>query len=70
MKEAGAPPVVVGFGISRPEHVRLALEAGADGAIAGSVTVAIISANLGDSKKTRGELLKFVKSLKAATKRV
>jgi len=69
LKEAGAPPVVVGFGISRPEHVKLALEAGADGAIAGSATVAIIAANLGDAKKTRNELLAFVKSLKAATRR-
>ncbi|MCL2010724.1 MAG: tryptophan synthase subunit alpha [Synergistaceae bacterium] len=68
LKDAGAPPVVVGFGISRPEHVRLALEAGADGAISGSATVALIAANLGDAKKTRGELLKFVKDLKAATR--
>ena len=70
LKEAGAPPVVVGFGISRPEHVKLSLEAGADGAIAGSATVAIIAANLGDAKKTRDELLKFVKSLKAATRKI
>jgi tryptophan synthase alpha chain len=67
LKEAGAPPVVVGFGISRPEHVRLSLEAGADGAIAGSATVAVIAANLGDAKKTGEELLKFVKNLKKAT---
>jgi tryptophan synthase alpha chain len=69
LKEAGAPPVVVGFGISRPEHVKLSLEAGADGAIAGSATVEIVAGNLGDAKKTRDELLKFVKSLKAATRR-
>jgi tryptophan synthase alpha chain len=67
LKDAGAPPVVVGFGISRPEHVRLSLEAGADGAISGSATVSIIEKNLGDAKKTRNELLSFVKSLKAAT---
>jgi tryptophan synthase alpha chain len=59
---------VVGFGISRLEHVKLALEAGADGVISGSATVAIVAANLGDSQKTRNELLKFVKSLKAATR--
>jgi tryptophan synthase alpha chain len=68
LKEAGAPPVVVGFGISRPEHVKSALEAGADGAIAGSATVSIIAAHLDDAKKTREELARFVKNMKAATR--
>ena len=36
---AGAPPPVFGFGISRPEHVRLALSAGAKGVICGSAIV-------------------------------
>lgn len=35
-------PVMLGFGISTPEHVRAALAAGADGAITGSATVAIV----------------------------
>ncbi|MDR1873386.1 MAG: tryptophan synthase subunit alpha, partial [Synergistaceae bacterium] len=60
LKDAGSPPVVVGFGISRPEHVRACLDAGADGAISGSATVAIIADNLGDAKKTRQELSRFV----------
>jgi tryptophan synthase alpha chain len=68
LKDAGAPPVVVGFGISRPEHVRACLEAGADGAIAGSATVAIVAENLGDAKKTREELHRFVREMKAATR--
>jgi len=34
-----APPSVLGFGISRPEHVRAALQAGAAGAISGSAVV-------------------------------
>jgi tryptophan synthase alpha chain len=37
----GAPPPVLGFGISRPEHVRRALEAGAAGVISGSAIVAL-----------------------------
>ncbi|MCL1796547.1 MAG: tryptophan synthase subunit alpha, partial [Clostridia bacterium] len=67
LKNAGAPPVVVGFGISRPEHVRAALDAGADGAIAGSATVKIIADNLGNPKKTREELSTFVQKMKGIT---
>ena len=33
LREAGAPPPVFGFGISRPDHVRAALAAGAAGVI-------------------------------------
>src|SRR5207237_7935090 len=36
VKQAGAPPPVFGFGISKPEHVRAALAAGAAGVICGS----------------------------------
>jgi tryptophan synthase alpha chain len=68
LKETGAPPVVVGFGISRPEHVKSALEAGADGAIAGSATVSIIARYLKDAAKMHEELAKFVKNMKRATR--
>ena len=57
--EAGAPPPVLGFGISEPEHVRLALRAGAAGVISGSAIVDRIS---------RGEDVRgFVAQMKAAT---
>jgi len=39
LSEAGAPPPIFGFGISRPEHVRAALAAGAAGVISGSAIV-------------------------------
>ncbi|HEX8308898.1 MAG TPA: tryptophan synthase subunit alpha [Allosphingosinicella sp.] len=57
--EAGAPPPVLGFGISEPEHVRLALSAGAAGVISGSAIVDRVS---------RGEDVRgFVAAMKAAT---
>ncbi|MCX7767089.1 MAG: tryptophan synthase subunit alpha, partial [Candidatus Sumerlaeia bacterium] len=35
-------PIVVGFGISRPEHTRLVASAGADGAVVGSALIDLI----------------------------
>jgi tryptophan synthase alpha chain len=61
LKSAGAPPPVLGFGISAPEHVRLALAAGAAGVISGSAIV---------ERVARGEDVRgFVAELKAATLR-
>lgn len=67
LKQAGAPPVVVGFGISTPKHVAKALESGADGVISGSAVVKIIEKNLGDKGGMLAELAGFVSSMKAAT---
>jgi len=39
----GAPPAILGFGISTPDHVRTALAAGAAGVISGSAIVALIA---------------------------
>jgi len=59
LRAAGAPPPVFGFGISRPDHVRAALEVGAAGVISGSAIVDLIA---------RGEPVRpFVESMKAAT---
>ncbi|MBL4818767.1 MAG: tryptophan synthase subunit alpha [Deltaproteobacteria bacterium] len=60
LAELGAPPVMLGFGISKPEHVRQALAEGAAGAISGSAVVKI-----GIEKPD--ELAAFVKSMKEAT---
>lgn len=67
LKSAGAPPIVVGFGVSTPEHVAAALRAGADGAISGSAVVKIIEDNLGDSAAMRRGLAGFVREMKAAS---
>lgn len=60
LEAAKAPPPVLGFGISEPEHVRLALRAAAAGVISGSAIVDRIA---------RGEDIRgFVRSLKEATR--
>jgi tryptophan synthase alpha chain len=59
LKAAGAAPSVFGFGISTPEHVRLALDAGAAGVICGSAIVDLASRG--------GNVEKLVHLLKSAT---
>jgi tryptophan synthase alpha chain len=59
LRAEGAPPPVLGFGISRPSHVRAALAAGAAGVICGSAIVE----RIGD----REALMNLVRELKAAT---
>src|SRR5689334_24022776 len=56
----GAPPQVFGFGISKVEHVRAAIAAGARGVICGSAIVE--SAALGE------DVTQLIRSLKAATR--
>jgi tryptophan synthase alpha chain len=60
LEAAGAPPCVFGFGVSRPEHVRTALAAGARGVICGSAIV--------DCAARGGDVTALVRSLKAATR--
>jgi len=67
LKAAGAPPAVVGFGISTPQHIRTALEAGAAGAICGSATVALIEKYLHDKAAMHQALAAFTQQMKAAT---
>ncbi|MGQ0661576.1 tryptophan synthase subunit alpha [Sphingosinicella sp.] len=63
LAKAGAPPPVLGFGISMPAHVRAALDAGAAGVISGSAIVELVA--------TRGadRLASFIGAMKAATRR-
>jgi tryptophan synthase alpha chain len=60
LEAAGAPPCVFGFGISKPEHVRAALAAGAKGVICGSAIV--------DCAARGEDVTALVRSLKAATR--
>ena len=56
----GAPPQVFGFGISKVEHVRAAISAGAKGVICGSAIVESVA--LGE------DVTQLIRSLKAATR--
>ena len=60
LHEAGAPPPVLGFGISTPEHVREALASGAAGVISGSAIVQ-------RSSEGASSVRSFVAAMKAAT---
>ena len=82
LRADAAAPVMLGFGISRPEQVAEAIAAGADGAISGSATVqiveshapAIAAAGLGGAAREEvieamsAELRGFVAAMKAATR--
>lgn len=58
LRQEGAPPPVVGFGISTPAHVRAVARSGAAGAISGSAVVRIMEAG--------GDPGSFVREMKRA----
>ena len=69
LKQYNAPPAIQGFGISTPQQVKEAIQAGASGAIAGSATVKIIAENQSNPTLLRQKLTQFVITMKTATKR-
>ena len=60
-------PVSVGFGISKPEHVKQVLSYGADAAIVGSAIVRKIEGNVSNKKRMIAEVKSFVRTLKKAS---
>jgi len=60
VKAAGGPPPVFGFGVSKPEHVRAAISAGARGVICGSAIVEKVG--LGE------DVTSLIRLLKGATR--
>lgn len=67
LTELEVAPPLLGFGISKPEQVKDAIDAGAAGAISGSATVKIIEDNLDDIEGMLVALKGFVGEMKAAT---
>ena len=61
-------PISVGFGISKPEHVKEVISAGADGAIVASAILNIITENLENKEEMLQKVGKFCAELKEATK--
>ena len=55
-KAKGSARVAVGFGISKPDHVKTILQTGADGVIVGSAFVNIVANNLNDIGSAESEL--------------
>ena len=77
VRSYGGAPVLLGFGISRPEHVRDAIAAGATGAITGSAITNIITkytehthpnpGRVTDMEGLKAELSAYVREMKQAT---
>ena len=72
VRKFGGAPVLLGFGISKPEHVRDAIAAGAAGAITGSAITTIIDKFIDGNRVTdmdalKTELTEYVTAMKGAT---
>ncbi len=62
----GKVPLAVGFGISRPQHVKTVIQAGADAAIVGSAVVDRVAQVGRGKREVLDEIEGFVRSLKDA----
>ncbi|HAT1170647.1 TPA: tryptophan synthase subunit alpha [Corynebacterium striatum] len=76
VKRFGGAPILLGFGISTPQHAADAIAAGASGAITGSAITKIIEKHVSRETGTdinvealKKEITDFVASMKAATKK-
>jgi tryptophan synthase alpha chain len=64
----GRVPLAVGFGVSKPEHVKGIIGSGADGVIVGSAFVNIVDRNLGNVDAMLKEIEETARRLKEAAK--
>jgi len=68
LKSQSKIPVVIGFGISKPEHVGEVINTGADGAIVASAILNLITENLDNKEKMLKKIGEFCRELKMATR--
>jgi tryptophan synthase alpha chain len=64
LRQLEAPPPILGFGISTPEHVRQAIAAGAAGVISGSAIVRLVD----EPGQVPCQIATFVATMKGATR--
>ncbi|RLI42532.1 tryptophan synthase subunit alpha [Candidatus Bathyarchaeota archaeon] len=64
VKNCADIPVIVGFGISKEEHAKRIISAGADGVVVGSAYTEIYSKNLNNPEKTLPKIAHLVKQIK------
>jgi len=60
-------PLIVGFGISKPEHVKDVIKYGSDGAIVASAIINITTKNINNMDKAVEEIGEFCSDLKTST---
>jgi tryptophan synthase alpha chain len=66
VKARGSVPVAVGFGISRPAHVRACAAAGADAVIVGSGIVGLVERHLADPPAMQEAIRTYIRQMKGA----
>lgn len=69
VKQRTTVPVVPGFGISAPGHIRIYDDAGADGVIVGSAIVGIVDRYAGRPEEMEEAVGRLIRELKGASRR-
>lgn len=64
VKQTSSLPLIAGFGISKPEHVREALSAGADGVVTCSAIINLINQHKNRQKVMLKKLAEYIQKMK------